>query len=165
MKKCFLLLTFALLVSCTPSDSAIQTAIAKTEAVWTPTLAVSSTNPTSYPTSTYTTTTNSSSPTFPSNPTSSSSSYAGGDTVSLYYGGVEILCGTTEQNYKDLIDTLVHQDQYGFQEMFSTGRAFIVDSGTNALVLDRNISTARVRILEGLYIIGLTQDAFERQAT
>lgn len=74
-----------------------------------------------------------------------------GDTVSLYYGGVEILCGVTEQDYKDLIDTLVDNDDVGFNEMFSNGRAFMVDSGTKALVLDRNFTAAKVRIMEGVY--------------
>jgi hypothetical protein len=92
----------------------------------------------------------------PSSTSSNSSSTSNnvpssGDTVSLYYGGVEILCGTTEQNYKDLIDTLVDKDNVGFNEMFSSGKAFMVDSGTKALVLERNFTTAKVRIMEGAY--------------
>ena len=86
-----------------------------------------------------------------SNAGSESSESSSNDIVSLYFGGVEILCGVTEQDYKDLIGTLVNKDDLGFNEMFANGNAFIVDSGTKALVLDRNFTTAKVRILEGVY--------------
>jgi hypothetical protein len=84
--------------------------------------------------------------------TSSSNSPASSptdNTVSLYMGGIEILCGRTEQDYSDLIGTLVNKDDYGFKEMMANGKAFTVDSGTKALVLHRTMSQAQVRILEG----------------
>jgi hypothetical protein len=84
-------------------------------------------------------------------PTSSSQLDSGGDVVSLYYGGVEILCGITEQDFKDIVDAIVNKDDVGFNQIFTSGRGFIVDSGTKALVLEKHLTAAKVRIMEGPY--------------
>ena len=86
-----------------------------------------------------------------SNSSYSSSSSSSGGTVSLYMDGSVILCGTTKGNYEDGIDALVKRDEYGLQEMLANGKLFDVPSGTDALVLERHLTTAKVRILEGTY--------------
>ena len=39
---------------------------------------------------------------------------SGGEKGSLYDGWNDILCGTTQENYSKLIDSLVKKDDYGF---------------------------------------------------
>jgi hypothetical protein len=75
-----------------------------------------------------------------------------GNSIDLYFGGEDILCGTTEKNYSDLIGALVNKDDYGFKEIMFDGRAFTVPSRTKALVLQRTLTQTKVRILEGKYI-------------
>ena len=75
--------------------------------------------------------------------------------IAMYVNGdrdLEILCATSKGNYSKLIDALVKNDDYGFKEMFLYGEAFTVIPGTRVIVLDRTISQAKVRILEGSYI-------------
>jgi len=71
--------------------------------------------------------------------------------ISLYYEDATILCGTTQENYKELINCLVKQDEYGWNQMFATGKAYLVPSRTRAIVLERKLTTAKVRIVEGIY--------------
>lgn len=72
--------------------------------------------------------------------------------ISLYWDGDEILCGSTKDNYSDLIDCIIKQDEYGLQEMFLLGQAFAVPSNTKAIILEQKIGQTKVRICEGDYV-------------
>jgi len=84
-----------------------------------------------------------------------------GDTVSLVHGNTDILCGTTQQNYSDLINALIKKDDYGFNEMMASGKSFTVSSGTKALILEMDGGSAEVRILEGTHINEIAWVAIE----
>lgn len=71
--------------------------------------------------------------------------------ISLYYGGDDILCAISNDKYKELINCLVKKDDIGWNELFANGEAFTISSNTRAIVLDYKLSTAKVRISEGLY--------------
>ncbi|HPL54777.1 MAG TPA: hypothetical protein PLW11_11705 [Bacillota bacterium] len=71
--------------------------------------------------------------------------------ISLQYEDATILCGTTQENYSELIDCLVKKDEYGWNQMLSTGKAFVVPSRTRAIVLEKKFTVAKVRIVEGIY--------------
>lgn len=75
--------------------------------------------------------------------------------VAMYVKGdrdLEILCATSKENYSKLIETLLKDDDYGFSAMIINGEAFMVAAGTRVLVLEKTISQAKIRILEGSYI-------------
>lgn len=100
------------------------------------------------------TSSNSGSSSSSSSGSTSGSNFSPSNEISLYTKGqpdLEILCGTTTENYSELINYLVKKDDYGFQEMFLLGKAFTVPPGTKALVLERTIAQAKVRILDGTH--------------
>jgi hypothetical protein len=80
---------------------------------------------------------------------SGSSSSSSGNIVTLNMDGVEILCGISEPDYKDIIDALVDKDDSKFNSLLLNGNVILIESGTKAEILKLGYSTAKVRIVEG----------------
>ena len=73
------------------------------------------------------------------------------NTVTLNNNGDQIICGMTEKDYSDIDVAQQKKDTKKFEDIFIMNRGFRVNSGTKAIILERNSSAVRVRILEGTY--------------
>ncbi|MHB1167005.1 MAG: hypothetical protein ACYC0N_00505 [Carboxydocellales bacterium] len=71
------------------------------------------------------------------------------DTISLYFGGEDILVGITKDALSEAINCISNKDEYGFRELVLSGQIYTVPSKTKAKVIDRSWTMNKVRILEG----------------
>lgn len=57
---------------------------------------------------------------------------------------------------KELLDAFINaavsNDTYGMSEILLTDGGFLVPNGTKALVIDQELGTRKIRILEGVYL-------------
>jgi hypothetical protein len=63
--------------------------------------------------------------------------------------GDPVVLANTKEAYKEMHKYSIANDQTGLSGMVLSGNAFIVDSGTKALVIDRGIYEFEVRIQSG----------------
>ena len=54
-----------------------------------------------------------------------------------------------EQAYDELSSAMMAKDSYGCQELVNSGKVFLVEEGTEVLIIDRTLYLVKVRILEG----------------
>lgn len=87
----------------------------------------------------------------PSTDYSDGSSSLPSTAISLYMEGADIICASSKEKYSEMIGYIVAQDEYSGVELIANGDAFFVPSNTKAIVLERSIGSAKVRILEGVY--------------
>ncbi len=64
-------------------------------------------------------------------------------------GGNPVILGTTKESYKEMHKYSIANDQVGLSSLVLSGNAFIVESGTKALVIDRGVYEFEVRIQSG----------------
>jgi capsule polysaccharide export protein KpsE/RkpR len=79
---------------------------------------------------------------------SSSSSYsskANGDSVTLQ----SAFLGTTQENEKEIVKYAVRKDQQSIMDLIYNGKAFAVESGTNATIMGSSFDMYQVRITSG----------------
>lgn len=76
---------------------------------------------------------------------------ARGDNVSIIAGSnsATVPVATTKEADDEYSKALHSKDQIGYDLLFSSGKMFRVDAGTKALVIDRTVNMAQLRILEG----------------
>jgi hypothetical protein len=66
-------------------------------------------------------------------------------------GGTKIPMTTTKESYNEMFKYWKADDKVGMGQMMLAGTMFMVDVGTQALVLDRTVSLYEVRIQSGEY--------------
>lgn len=76
---------------------------------------------------------------------------ARGDKVSIISGkdSATAPVATTKEVDDEYSKALSSKDQIGYDSLFASGKMFRVDAGTEALVIDRSMNMAQLRILEG----------------
>jgi hypothetical protein len=73
------------------------------------------------------------------------SSKANGDSVSLQ----SAFLGTTKENEKEVVKYAVRKDQQSIMDLIYNGKAFAVEDGTKATILDSSFDMYQVRITSG----------------
>jgi hypothetical protein len=79
----------------------------------------------------------------------SSSGASVGDEVRLVVGSGQVVVCVDEDAYRELTKLAVADDMLGIGELVASGRAFAVESGTKASVIETGFERRRVRVLEG----------------
>ncbi len=72
-----------------------------------------------------------------------------GDTVEAVSRAENILCATTQDNYKLLYKYLVAEDKMGVEEMYKKGQVFLLKSGTKVKIIQTTFNGTEVRVQEG----------------
>ena len=72
-----------------------------------------------------------------------------GDDVILGNNADNVLLGVTKDDFEELVKLAVAKDNVGVTKMVLDGRAFMVDKGTQARVIDAGFTAYEVRIMSG----------------
>lgn len=82
-------------------------------------------------------------------PSKSTKIVSGSNVIIQSPSGNPIILANTKEAYKEMHKYSIANDQMGLSGMVLSGNAFIVDSGTKALVIDRGVFEFEVRIQSG----------------
>jgi len=69
--------------------------------------------------------------------------------ATLQAGSGSILLADTKEDYDQATDAIFKKDNYGLEELLTSGKVFEVKTNTSVLVLGNTLTTREVRILDG----------------
>lgn len=72
-----------------------------------------------------------------------------GSIVATTSAADNIICATTQDNYKELWKYLVAKDKVGVEEMLKQGKIYLLETGTEVKVIQATFNGIEVRVTEG----------------
>lgn len=64
----------------------------------------------------------------------------------------EVVVGIDEETESAITNASLAKDEYGINELITTGKAFVVPNCTKVKIIDTKVATLQVRILEGTQV-------------